>query len=145
MCYVWGGGLLKELLKRFPLFVCTSCITLSFAFHHFWDPSYIHPNCLWFSLFPLFHFYSVEIYVTYTNCCLCMFFVNYRFSILLSSCFLSPHPIHASSLLSSKNVNHWKKCGFLFNKSSKICRRSHYLIDVICHLPYYIPQILSTK
>lgn len=106
--HVWGGGLLKELLNRFPLFLCTSCITLSFAFHHFCDPSYIHPNCLWFPLFTLFHFYSAEIYFTYTNYCLCMFFVNYRFSILLSSCFLSPHPIHASSLLSSKNVNHWK-------------------------------------
>ena len=67
--YVWGGGLLKELLNRFSLFLCTSCIILSFAFHHFYDPSYIHPNCLWFSFLTLFHFYSTEIYFTYTNYC----------------------------------------------------------------------------
>ena len=67
--YVWGGGLLKELLNRFSLFLCTSCIILSFAFHHFYDPSYIHPNCLWFPLLTLFHFYSTEIYFTYTNYC----------------------------------------------------------------------------
>lgn len=138
------GRLFKRAFEQISIvsIICTSCITLSFAFHHFCDPSYIHPNCLWFSLFTLFHFYSAEIYFTYTNYCLCMFFVNYTFSILLSSCFLSPHPIHASSLLSSKNVNHWKMRFFSINQS-KTCRTSHYLNDVTCHLLYYIPHVVS--
>lgn len=141
MCYVWGGSLLKVPLNRFPLFVCTTCITLSFAFHHIWDASYIHPNCLWFSLFPLFHFYSAEIYFTYTNCCLCMILLIIDFlsfyllvSYLLIQ-FMHHHYCHQRMLIT-------EKCGFLFNKSSKICRSSYYLTDVLCHLPYYTPHIV---
>ena len=106
--------------NRFPLFLHTSCITLSVAFHHGCDPRHIHPSCLWFSLFTSFHFYSAEIYFTYTNYCLCIVFVKYRFSILLSSGFLSPHPIHASSLLSSVNVNHWKMWIFSLNQAKYV-------------------------
>lgn len=83
-------------------------------------------HCSLCSIFILQKYISLTLIIV----CVC-FFVNYRSSILLSSCFLVPHPIHASLLLSSKNVYGWKKCGFLCNKSSKTCKTSHYLHDVI--------------
>lgn len=128
----------KGALEQFPLFLYKSCITLSFAFYHFHDPTastLIVCNCSLCSIFILQKHISFPPIIVY------LFFVNYRFSILFSFHLLSPHPIHASSLLSSRNVNCWKMC-FSFNKSSKTYRTSHSLNDVIHH--WFYKQVNSS-
>lgn len=50
--------------------------------------------------------------------------------------FMHHHYCHQRMLIT-------EKCAFLFNKSSKTCRTSHYLIDGICHLSHSIPHIVS--
>lgn len=95
-------------------------------------------HCSLCSIFILQKYISLTLIIV----CVC-FFVNYRFSLLLSSCFLFPHPIHALLLLSSNYVYCWKKWGLLFNKSSKTCKTSHYLNDVICYLLCDVTHIVS--
>lgn len=131
MWYVWRGGLLKSFWKDFH------CFSVQVVLHYLlpFTMSMIQAtstlivcdfHCSLCSIFILQKYISLTLIIV----CVC-FFVNYRSSILLSSCFLVPHPIHASLLLSSKNVYGWKKCGFLCNKSSKTYKTSHYLHDVV--------------
>lgn len=52
---------------------CFSIHRIVSARHGLCDPYSIRPNCLQLPLFHPLHFYSAEIYFTYTNYCLCTF------------------------------------------------------------------------
>lgn len=139
--YTWGGGLLKELLNRFPLFLCTSCITLSLPF----TISMIQAtstlivydfHCSLCSIFILQKYISLTLIIV----CVCfLLIIDFpSFYLLVSHLliqFMHHYYCHQRMLIA-------EKCGFLFNKSSKICRTSQYLNDVICHLLYCITHII---
>lgn len=90
-------------------------------------------HCSLCSIFILQKCISLTIIIV----CEC-FFVNYRFSILFSSCFLFPHPIHASLLLSSKNVYCWKNVVFFSINQAKLVK-----LLITCMMLYVINCVMS--
>lgn len=140
--YVWGGGLLKGFWTDFH------CFSVQVVLHYLlpFIISMIQAtstlivcdfHCSLCSIFILQNYISLTLIIV----CVCFLLIIdfLSFYLLVSYLliqFMHHHYCHPRMLIA-------EKCSFLFNRSSKICKTSHYLKDVICHLLYYIIHIVS--